>query len=60
MTDGSGPTVACGSMLTRRAQGKSPARAAAVKAADVIIALDGLPAECVHSATLAAGTCIGR
>jgi nitrogen fixation NifU-like protein len=56
MTDGCGPTVACGSMLTRMAQGKSLAEAAAIEAADVIIALDGSPAEQVHWATLAADT----
>jgi nitrogen fixation NifU-like protein len=53
MTDGCGPTVACGSMLTRMAQGKSLAEAAAIEAAEVIIALDGLPAEHVHCAALA-------
>jgi nitrogen fixation NifU-like protein len=56
MTDGCGPTVACGSMLTRMAQGKSLAEAAAIEAAEVIIALDGLPAEHVHCATLAVNT----
>jgi nitrogen fixation NifU-like protein len=56
VTDGCGPTVACGSMLTRMAQGKSLAEAAAIEAADVITALDGLPAEHVHCATLAADT----
>jgi nitrogen fixation NifU-like protein len=53
MTDGCGPTVACGSMVTRLAQGKSLAEANAIEAADVIIALDGLPPEHVHCATLA-------
>ena len=53
MTDGCGPTVACGSMLSRMAQGKSLAEAAAIEAAEVIIALDGLPAEHIHCATLA-------
>jgi nitrogen fixation NifU-like protein len=56
MTDGCGPTVASGSMLTRMAQGKSLAEAAAIEAAEVIIALDGLPAEHVHCATLAVDT----
>jgi nitrogen fixation NifU-like protein len=54
-TDGSGPTVACGSMLSSILQGKSVAEAA-IEAADVIIALNGLPAEHVHCATLAADT----
>jgi nitrogen fixation NifU-like protein len=56
LTDGCGPTVACGSMLTRMAQGMSLERAGAIEAVDVIIALDGLPAENVHCATLAVTT----
>jgi nitrogen fixation NifU-like protein len=56
MTNGCGPTVACGSMLTRMAQGKSLAEAAAIETAEVIIALDGLPAEHLHCAALAADT----
>ena len=56
MTDGCGPTVACGSMVTRMAQGKSLAEAAAIEGADVILALDGLPPEHVHCATLAVNT----
>jgi nitrogen fixation NifU-like protein len=56
MTDGCGPTVACGSMLTRMARGKSLTEAAAIEAADLIIALDSLPPEHVHCATLAVNT----
>ena len=56
MTDGCGPTVACGSMLTRMVQGKRLEEAAAIEAADLIIALDGLPPEHVHCATLAVHT----
>jgi nitrogen fixation NifU-like protein len=56
MTDGCGPTVACSSMVTRMAQDKSLAEAAAIEAAEVIVALDGLPAERVHCATLAVST----
>ena len=56
MTDGCGPTVACGSMLTRMVEGKSLKEAATIEAADVIIALDGLPPEHVHCATLAVST----
>ena len=56
MTDGCGPTVACGSMLTKMAQGKSLEEAAAIEAADLIVALDGLPPEHVHCATLAVHT----
>jgi nitrogen fixation NifU-like protein len=56
MTDGCGPTVACGSMLTRMAEGKSLKEAATIEAADVIIALDGLPPAHIHCATLAVDT----
>jgi nitrogen fixation NifU-like protein len=56
MTDGCGPTVACGSMLTRMARGKTLKAAAAIEAAELIIALDGLPPEHVHCATLAVHT----
>jgi len=56
MTDGCGPTVACGSMLTQMVQGKSLAEAAAIETAEVISALDGLPPEHVHCATLAVDT----
>jgi len=56
MTDGCGPTVACGSMLTKMAQGKSLEEAAAIEAADLIVALDGLPPEHIHCATLAVST----
>jgi nitrogen fixation NifU-like protein len=40
-------------MMTKLAQGKPLAEAAALEAAEVIVALDGLPAEHVHCATLA-------
>jgi len=53
MTDGCGPAVACGSMLTAMAQGKTLDEAAAIDGGNLIIALDGLPAEHVHCATLA-------
>ena len=56
MTDGCGPTVACGSMLTKMIQNLTLGEAAAIEAADLIIALDGLPPEHVHCATLAVHT----
>jgi nitrogen fixation NifU-like protein len=56
MTDGCGPTVACGSMLTRMARGRSVEEAADIQAADLILALDGLPPEHIHCATLAVHT----
>jgi nitrogen fixation NifU-like protein len=56
MTDGCGPTVACGSMLTTMARGKTPDEAAAIRAVDLVAALDGLPQEHVHCASLAVNT----
>jgi len=43
-------------MLTKMAQGKSLAEAAVIEAAEVIMALDGLPPEHIHCATLAVNT----
>jgi len=56
MTDGCAPTVACGSMLTTMVRGKTLEQAAAIDAGDLIIALDGLPPEHMHCATLAVST----
>ena len=43
MTDGCGPTVACGSMLTTMVQGMSLTEASEVRPKDLLEALDGLP-----------------
>jgi nitrogen fixation NifU-like protein len=56
MTDGCGPTVACGSMLTSMVAGKPLEQALQITARDVIAALDGLPEESVHCAELAVNT----
>jgi nitrogen fixation NifU-like protein len=56
LTNGCGPTLACGSMLTTMVAGMSLEEAAAIEAADLIIALDGLPAENIHCAVLAVNT----
>jgi nitrogen fixation protein NifU and related proteins len=56
LTDGCGPTVACGSKLTAMAVGKTLDEAAAIRAADLVAALDGLPEEHVHCASLAVNT----
>jgi nitrogen fixation protein NifU and related proteins len=56
LTDGCGATLACGSMLTTMVRGMTLDEAAAVEAADVIVALDGLPPENVHCAVLAVVT----
>jgi nitrogen fixation NifU-like protein len=56
MTDGCGPSVACGSMLTTMMQGISLEEAGQVAPEDLITALDGLPAESTHCAELAVST----
>ena len=56
MTDGCGPTIACGSMTTELATGRSTDEAAAVRQQDVLDALGGLPEESRHCALLAANT----
>jgi nitrogen fixation NifU-like protein len=54
LTDGCGPSVVCGSMVTELAGGKSPGEAAAIGQQDVLDALGGLPEESLHCALLAA------
>ncbi len=56
MTDGCGPTTACGSMLTKLIQGVSLEEAGRIRPQDLIVALDGLPDESVHCAELAVNT----
>ena len=56
MTDGCGPTVACGSMLTKMVTGKSLEDADEILPEDLLEALDGLPEENVHCAELAVVT----
>ena len=56
MTDGCGPTLACGSRLTSLIQGKSLAEASTIMPEDLITALDGLPSESQHCAELAVRT----
>jgi len=55
-TDGCGPSIASGSMVTELAKGKSIAEAGKIGQQDVLHALDGLPEESVHCALLAANT----
>jgi nitrogen fixation NifU-like protein len=45
VTDGCGPTVACGSMLTTMVQGMSLEEVSEVRPKDLLEALDGLPEE---------------
>jgi len=56
MTDGCGPSVACGNMLTRLVRGMSLEEAGEIKPEDLIAALDGLPEESLHCAELAVNT----
>jgi nitrogen fixation NifU-like protein len=56
VTDGCGPTVACGSMLTTMVQGMSLEQASALRPKDLLQALDGLPEENAHCAELAVKT----
>jgi len=56
MTDGCGPTVACGSKLTTMVRGMSLDEARQVTQDDLVAALDGLPEESVHCAELAVST----
>lgn len=56
LTDGCGPSVSCGSMLTTMVQGKTLAQARNVEPRDLVIALGGLPEESTHCAFLAVHT----
>ncbi len=56
ITDGCGPTVACGSKLTQMVERLSLDEAAAITAEDLTAALDGLPEEHAHCAVLAVDT----
>lgn len=53
-TDGCGSSLACGSMATCLARGRSVADASAVTQADILEALGGLPEDTRHCALLAA------
>jgi len=56
MTDGCGPTVACGSKLTTMVRGTSLDKARQIGQIDLVAALDGLPEESLHCAELAVNT----
>jgi nitrogen fixation NifU-like protein len=55
-TDGCGPTIACGSMLSTMVLGKSLQEAGTVGPAELMVALGGLPEESEHCAELAVQT----
>ena len=56
LTDGCAATIACGSMSTELAKGKSVAQALAIKAQDIAEALVELPDGNFHCAELASNT----
>jgi nitrogen fixation NifU-like protein len=56
LTDGCGPTIASGSMVTEMVKGKSISEAEKTTQRDVLDALGGLPQESEHCALLAANT----
>ncbi len=56
VTDGCGPSHACGSMATCLAEGQSVDRVAAIGQPEILDALGGLPPDVEHCALLAANT----
>ncbi|MBN1177257.1 MAG: iron-sulfur cluster assembly scaffold protein [Dehalococcoidales bacterium] len=56
LTDGCGPSIASGSMVTELAGGKTIREAYKISGNDVLEALGGLPEESKHCAVLAADT----
>ncbi len=56
ITDGCGPSVACGNMVAKMAQGRTVEEAREIEPEDLIAALDGLPEENVHCSELAVKT----
>ncbi len=59
MTDGCGPSIASGSMVTELAKGRPVSEAQRIAQQDVLDALGGLPEESQHCALLAADTLKG-
>ncbi|MFH1485588.1 MAG: iron-sulfur cluster assembly scaffold protein [Chloroflexota bacterium] len=55
-TDGCGSTIACGSVATELARGKTIGEALSVSAEVIVKALGGLPKESIHCAGLVAST----
>jgi nitrogen fixation NifU-like protein len=56
MTDGCGPTIACGNALARMVEGLALEEAGDVMPGQIAEALDGLPVEHFHCAELAVST----
>lgn len=59
VTDGCGPTIACGSALTCLAKGRTVREAMKLTSKDLIESLGGLPLENTHCADLAVNTLRG-
>jgi nitrogen fixation NifU-like protein len=59
MTDGCGPSIACGSMLTAMVHGMPLEEAGMIEPEDLLAALGGLPEETTHCADLAVATLRG-
>jgi nitrogen fixation NifU-like protein len=55
-TDGCGPTIACGSILTKIIKGKTLLEANDISSSQLLEALDGLPIEHHHCTVLAINT----
>jgi len=55
-TDGCGPSIACGNMLTKMIIGKTVDNAMHITSSKLLYALDGLPEDHQHCATLAINT----
>lgn len=56
MTNGCGPSIACGSKLTKMVKGKKIDEITGITKEDLLIALGGLPDESKHCAKLAVDT----
>jgi nitrogen fixation NifU-like protein len=56
VTDGCGPSVACGNMLSTMVEGATLDEANRINPEDLLAALDGLPEDSTHCATLAVNT----
>ena len=52
-TDGCGPSIACGNMLTKMITGQSVQEASEIKSSQLLDSLGGLPEDHQHCATLA-------
>ncbi len=56
ITDGCGPSIACGSVVTEMVKGKTIEEAFRIEDKDILSVLDGLPEENLHCPVLAVNT----